>query len=286
MSQARYSIIPSAAIEDDRLTPLDLRVLAVIGTFLGKDLVCWPSQSTIAEKAKCTRQSVNLSVKKLSELGYLEVIQTASKGMKKALKYRVILDVRISDNDVGKADNDVGSGDDNDVGSGPDNIEDTQRKIPTYFEEVWAKWSSQGRKRSKGKANCLQAFKKIAENVGANELRRACLDFAKATEDKFHPGFDRWLDGRKFEAWLPEQQKDPELDLSVDETDWAQPFRDYCDLGLWDRDELGPAPHEPGCRAPAKFLKGAATLLTPKHRHHEGIVINFNEAKSRQGDAA
>lgn len=100
MSQARYSIIPTAALEDTRVTPTQLKVLAVLGAYLSKELVGFPKQKEIAERAYLSRQTVNKALQKLSEYGYVKVIGQARQGLKRALKYRVILDVKIDDIDA------------------------------------------------------------------------------------------------------------------------------------------------------------------------------------------
>ena len=85
MSQARYSIIPTAALEDDRLTAQDLRILATLGSFLDKNYECFPSQATIAERAKCSRQTVNKSLQRIGDFGYIQVIGSPRGGLRAKL---------------------------------------------------------------------------------------------------------------------------------------------------------------------------------------------------------
>jgi hypothetical protein len=132
MTQARYCIIPTAALEDPEITDKDLRVLAALGSYLGKDLEAWPSQSTIAERARCTRENVNRAIKKMVEKGYITAHKRGDGGMKRSLKYTVNLDVIPGSQrcdptittDVIKLDHNRCD----QAGSHP--IEDTQLKIP------------------------------------------------------------------------------------------------------------------------------------------------------------
>jgi len=174
MSDSRYALIPSAAIEDERVTNTDLRVLCALGAFLSNKLEAYPTQKSISERARVSRQSVNTSLKKLAELGYVIVVGQARSGLKRALKYRVVLDVKLSDidaetvmnTDVGLSDSDVAKSDtspeystntdvaksDSDVGKSDNDVaqlfdsllsppeltakEDTQLKIPTTRAEA------------------------------------------------------------------------------------------------------------------------------------------------------
>lgn len=92
-SQARYAIIPTAALEDAELSAQDIRILAALGSYLSRENQGWPSQSTIAERAFCTRETVNRTLKRLIDKGYVEAKARNNSGMKRSNTYRVILDV-------------------------------------------------------------------------------------------------------------------------------------------------------------------------------------------------
>lgn len=91
---ARYSIIPSRAIDDANLTHLDLRVLGCIGYHLSRDgNEAYPKQATIAARLGVTREAVNRSVARLRENGYVRVTSTKrSDGGNGVAVYHVILD--------------------------------------------------------------------------------------------------------------------------------------------------------------------------------------------------
>ncbi|WP_367179205.1 helix-turn-helix domain-containing protein [Hyphomonas sp.] len=93
VSQSRYTLIPSAAIADDRLTPIQLRVLLAIGSFTSKDQECFPKQKTIADLLGIARETVNRACARLVELGYVAVEhQYRADGGQRENLYRVILD--------------------------------------------------------------------------------------------------------------------------------------------------------------------------------------------------
>jgi predicted transcriptional regulator len=90
---ARFSVVPAVAFEDVRLTPADVRVLGILGSFLDRKNECFPSQALIAERGKLNRSTVNGSLKKLVQLGYVQVRQKWPGKARSVLVYRVLLDV-------------------------------------------------------------------------------------------------------------------------------------------------------------------------------------------------
>jgi hypothetical protein len=69
----QYSIIPAVATRDTRLSPRDLHVLAIIGTYTNERGICWPSQSSIGELAGVSRRMVQKCVATLTQAGYLKL---------------------------------------------------------------------------------------------------------------------------------------------------------------------------------------------------------------------
>ena len=93
MSQARVSITPADAWSDQRLTPLQCRLLGLIGSYLGKDHKAWPSQNTLAQQLGVTRKAVNDGVKALREYGYIQVQKrTREDGGQTSNCYFVVMD--------------------------------------------------------------------------------------------------------------------------------------------------------------------------------------------------
>lgn len=93
MSGPRLSIIPRAAILDDRLEGQDLRVLALLGSHTDNAGWCSRSQVKMARELKCGRATVWRSLGRLIECGYLEQrVLLRPDGGDRAHEYRVLLD--------------------------------------------------------------------------------------------------------------------------------------------------------------------------------------------------
>lgn len=93
MSEGRYTLTPSAAVFDDRLTHIQYRVLAALGSYTGKDRTAWPRQGEIAKRMGIDRKSVNRACKKLHDLGYVVMRpQYREDGSRGANHYFVLLD--------------------------------------------------------------------------------------------------------------------------------------------------------------------------------------------------
>ena len=93
MSQ-RLSVIPARAIEDDRLSKGDLKVLNALGVYADKDGWSFPSQQTLADKINMTRMSVSRGIKKLCDYGYIASENNyRENGSQSSNKYRVLFDL-------------------------------------------------------------------------------------------------------------------------------------------------------------------------------------------------
>jgi len=74
MTGPRLAIIPAAAIEDRRLTPLALRALLFLGKHANtKSGWCRVKQKRMAEALGCARSTVQLALGQLLDVGYIEV---------------------------------------------------------------------------------------------------------------------------------------------------------------------------------------------------------------------
>ena len=91
----RFSISPAAAVTDRRLEPRDLQVLCLLGRHTDNRGWCCRSQVKMARELACGRATVQRSLTRLVEAGYLEhrVIYRDS-GADAAHEYRVLLDTR------------------------------------------------------------------------------------------------------------------------------------------------------------------------------------------------
>jgi len=106
----RYSIIPARAITDPTLKPRDLKILALLGRHTNKNGWCRRSQRTLAAEAKCVRSTVQASLDRLANGGYVQVRLEGIKGRAappegshpyRSHSYRVLLD--LDDQQIQKA---------------------------------------------------------------------------------------------------------------------------------------------------------------------------------------
>jgi hypothetical protein len=73
MGNQRFSIVPAAAVADEKLTDSLFRTLAALGLYGDQNGWCWPSQSTLAEIRGVTRVTINNHIKQLVKFGYLNI---------------------------------------------------------------------------------------------------------------------------------------------------------------------------------------------------------------------
>lgn len=73
MSNARFSIIPSKAVEDKELSNPAFRTLSALGVFGDKNGWCFPRLSVIAEMLNKSPQAVSKDIQELKDRGYLNV---------------------------------------------------------------------------------------------------------------------------------------------------------------------------------------------------------------------
>lgn len=154
------------------------------------------------------------------------------------------------------------------------------REIADAFDAVWSVWSSRGRKRSPSKAKCYEVFRRKVKGRDINQVRKACLMFAKTTDGEYHPSLERWLRDEKFENWYARtpQQLALEQPAAPSSDQVAAAVKAYIEFELWDRQMHGPAPHELGCRLPQNWLAEIASRLGDRHRFAAPIIRHL-EAK-------
>lgn len=98
MSGFYYFVVPAAACFDERLTPIDVRVLDALchyGAY--RNSGAWPSYNTLAEKMRVSRRTVIRSIKVLCDCDYVVKQSTGQKGTN---NYRVNLDIETNIDDA------------------------------------------------------------------------------------------------------------------------------------------------------------------------------------------
>lgn len=98
MSHPRLSIIPAGAVTDRSLEPRDLQVLCLLGRHTDKAGWCARSQVKMARELDCSRGSLQNSLQRLVEAGWVEKkrqdvqVEEAGKQPSRSYAYRVLLD--------------------------------------------------------------------------------------------------------------------------------------------------------------------------------------------------
>jgi hypothetical protein len=271
MSQARVSITPADAWSDQRLTPLQCRLLGLIGSYLGKDHKAWPSQNTLAGQLGVTRKAVNDGVKALREYGYVQVQKrTREDGGQTSNCYFVVMDPVSRSGDIPCEAEVTPQSPYGDTPCNPmevtppvtpkgDTMKDPIERpneecvgVDEAFERIWSAWSSAGRGRSKSKANCKAILKRLSKANDVEVITRAALHYAKLTDGQFHKGMHSWLTGGFWEQWVG---KSVGQQSELTREDWQAAMREYVDTGEWPIPAISPPPTDPACKAPADMIQ-------------------------------
>lgn len=93
----KYSVIPARAVQDDRLHPTSLHVLAALGLHTNAAGVCWPSTLTLALHIGKARVTVSRHISRLLKAGYIRKLDPKKypshikqTGRRKTNRYQVL----------------------------------------------------------------------------------------------------------------------------------------------------------------------------------------------------
>jgi DNA-binding Lrp family transcriptional regulator len=104
MNDIRFSIIPAGAVLDPKLEARDLQVLCLFGRHIDRKGWCRRSQVQMAKEIGCARSTVQASIDRLIEAGWLQrraANDLHTPGVRdSAHEYRVVLDVADDPQDV------------------------------------------------------------------------------------------------------------------------------------------------------------------------------------------
>ena len=81
-----FSLMPSRAIADKRLSRNDLRILGALCCYTSKLGICYPNQSTLSNKTGTSRPNISKAISRLSEFGYLRHLEPRGKKLKGAIR--------------------------------------------------------------------------------------------------------------------------------------------------------------------------------------------------------
>lgn len=97
--QRSLAVVPLRAIRDRNITDSQLRCLAAICSYCNRAGITWVGQDRIGKDLGVSKQSISKQVKRLVELGYLEVVSKGFRG-ERANTTRVIFDPEIKTEDA------------------------------------------------------------------------------------------------------------------------------------------------------------------------------------------
>lgn len=140
------------------------------------------------------------------------------------------------------------------------------------LDEIWPHWSKAGRQRSKSKANLAKQLNSLSKTEDLGEVVKACKAYAKATAGEYHKALNSFLSGGQWQNWIGRDMTPPVEETTLE--DWQAAARTYCDLNVWNG-ALGPAPHEPDCRAPRGLLVSILKAIGENHRRAPGVRQNI-----------
>lgn len=92
----RFAILPARAIDDARLAPAAVRVLAALSTYADREGWCYPSRRTVAARLGVNVQAVQRQERALVAAGYLQIERRYHPdGAERVPLRRVLYDVQL-----------------------------------------------------------------------------------------------------------------------------------------------------------------------------------------------
>ena len=279
MSQARLSITPADAWSDARLTPLQCRLLGLIGSYLGKDHRAWPSQSTLAGQLGVSRKAVNEGIKALVTYGYVKSERRRREdGGETSSVYFVIMDPQDRVGMEGYTPCNAPVTPPSPEGDTPCNLYSVTPPVTSEgytkdtierpneedaFEKAWKIYQSSPLKANQTKKLAKGQWPKAVKRAGGAELILKAIEAEVAKRrnpDGFMPSLPdmhRWLSQDRWEDAAPPIPESPS-DLTAEE--WKRAMRHWVETGEWLAADICPPPNDPDCKAPEAMIRHALKL--------------------------
>lgn len=81
-----FSLMPSRAISDKKLSRNDIRVLGALCCYTSKLGICYPNQITLANNTGISRPNISKAIGRLSKFGYIRKLEPKGKKRRNAFK--------------------------------------------------------------------------------------------------------------------------------------------------------------------------------------------------------
>lgn len=97
--QRSFAVVPLRALRDKRLTSGDIRVLGIMASYANRAGLTWVGQKRMGEDLQVSQQAISKHLKRLTEMGYIEVVSQAFRG-EKACTRRIVFDDKLTAQDA------------------------------------------------------------------------------------------------------------------------------------------------------------------------------------------
>lgn len=132
------------------------------------------------------------------------------------------------------------------------------------FEELWQTWPLIGRKRSKSKDQCFEAFNRACRKHRPAEILAAVQKFVRELSKPDYAGsLDKWFRDGKFEHFVAESPQQV-LALEAPSLDWQLVLREWFLFNTWPR-RAGPSPDQHDYRGPLEPVEALLPEFEPGH---------------------
>ncbi len=213
---SKLSLIPSAAIFDERLGLADLRILCALASFADRSGKCWPATTTLARKLRVSVRRVRTCLRTLEACGYVQT--TPRPGHRSVyLIIREPSDPGTSASGVGDNPGSSASGPPeaqhppNGVTNGTTERKHTVASVSDQqFQNFWRTYPSRGRHSNPKKPARAKFDAALKRGVAAADIVRGAQNYAgyverEGTDHKYVAQAQTWLTQ---ERWTQYQEQE------------------------------------------------------------------------------
>lgn len=283
----------AAYLLNEKLSPTEMSVLAMIALMANPGGECWPSQQTIADRTRLHKDTVRAALQTLSEKKLIGKAKRLREDGSTTSNMMVMLfePARLGPGKTGAAPRASGSSappgsttrrrpavhpgleESSEESSTP--LKAPRGAVPVEVVEeakaLRAETPEKARVRSSVNEIARALNRAIGDGATAAEVRRA-LRCYYADEDcareghLYAKGPHRMIQGDLWRDWIPEDDEDapgepekvyaPEVVAAHLDRVWTSRMEDFA-VGKWDRFTWGPKPGETGCAVPPHILEKA-----------------------------
>lgn len=227
---SRFAAVPTAALDDQRLEAMHIRVLTALCSFSDKDGWCRVGQDKIAERARTNVARVSQAIGDLAGWGW---VNRTRFGKQRANAYQVVMDREFDPEIIAPADLESGDLPEEQFAETANHIcRDSKSHLPTrqihkntvlntvsntgtsdqlasVLKAIWGAAPQPSRERSSKKrlAEAVAKILKARKDITPDQLLAAWRSFvqtpdARKEQGRFCPGIHVWLNDNRFDAFI------------------------------------------------------------------------------------